>query len=270
MKMVVLVDNIGTEELLGEWGLSIYIEHRGVRWLLDAGQSNLYLRNAKALGINLALVNHAVLSHAHYDHANGFKFFFAINGRADLLVAAGASERCWKIKDGQWEYIGIAQGLLAQAGKRLRRIACLEQIEEGAYILPHATAAFEKTGLSEQMYLRDGEDSMPDDFTHEQSLIFETERGLVVLNSCSHVGADIIVREVMEALPGKPLLSLVGGFHLYNKTENQVRAFAKRLAAMRVESLYTGHCTGMEAFMTLREVMGTKIAHLRTGLVTEF
>ena len=37
MKMTVLVDNIGTEALPGEWGLSLYIEHRGLRWLLDAG-----------------------------------------------------------------------------------------------------------------------------------------------------------------------------------------------------------------------------------------
>ena len=29
MKMTVLVDNIGTEKLPGEWGLSLYIEHNG-------------------------------------------------------------------------------------------------------------------------------------------------------------------------------------------------------------------------------------------------
>ena len=129
MKMTVLVDNIGTEKLPGEWGLSLYIEHNGLRWLLDAGQSDLYLRNARALGIDLALVDHAVLSHAHYDHADGLMSFLALNGRADLLVAAGAGERCWKIKDGQWKYIGIAKGLLAKAGGRLRRCSAMTQVE---------------------------------------------------------------------------------------------------------------------------------------------
>ena len=42
MKMTVLVDNIGAEELPGEWGLSLYIEHNGLRWLLDAARSRGY------------------------------------------------------------------------------------------------------------------------------------------------------------------------------------------------------------------------------------
>ena len=270
MKMTVLVDNLGTEELPGEWGLSLCIEQNGMRWLLDAGQSDLYLRNARALGIDLTLVDHAVLSHAHYDHADGLMSFLALNDRADLLVAAGAGERCWKIKDGHWKYIGIAKGLLAKAGGRLRRFSAMTQVEEGVYVLPHAAAGLEKAGLAEQMYLRDGDDARPDDFSHEQSLVFETSRGLVAFNSCSHAGAAVSVREVREALPGRPLLALVGGFHLYNKTPEQVRAFAARLAGTGVETLCTGHCTGEAAFGMLKELLGERVVQFRTGLVLEF
>lgn len=270
MKMTVLVDNIGTEALPGEWGLSLYIEHRGLRWLLDAGQSDLYLRNASALGIDLSLVDHAVLSHAHYDHADGLASFLALNGRADLLVAAGAGERCWKIKDGQWKYIGIVKGLLASAGKRLRRFSAMAQVEEGVYVLPHATPGLDRAGLAEQMYLRDGDAVRPDDFSHELSLVFETPRGLVACSSCSHAGADVIVREVREALPGKPLLALVGGFHLYNKTAGHVQAFARRLADTGVETLCTGHCTGDAAFGMLKALLGGRAVQFRTGLAMEF
>ncbi len=270
MKMIVLVDNIGSDEFPCEWGLSIFIENNGVRWLLDAGQSDLFVRNAKTLGLDLALVDHAVLSHAHYDHADGFKYFLDINSRADFLVAADAGECCWKIKDGRWKYIGIAKGLLAQAGTRVKRVACMEQIEEGVYILPHAAAGLEKVGQAEQMYLRDGEKSRPDDFSHELSLVFETPHGLVVFNSCSHAGADVIVQEVTEALPGNPLFALVGGCHLYNKTEEQVRAFAGRLVDTGVEYLCTGHCTGEAAFSVLRDKMGSKAVQFHTGLVMEF
>ncbi|MCR5563339.1 MAG: MBL fold metallo-hydrolase [Desulfovibrio sp.] len=269
MKMTVLVDNNGTEELPGEWGLSIFIEHGGLRWLLDAGQSDLHLRNAASLGIDLALVDHAVLSHAHYDHADGLRYFLSVNSKANIIVAAGAGERCWKIKGGQWEYIGISKGLLAQVGTRLKRIACIEQIEKGVYILPHVTEGLEKKGLAEQMYVRDGEDARPDDFSHEQSLVFETPQGLVVFNSCSHAGADIVVREVMEALPDRPLHALVGGFHLYNKTEEYVRVFARRMEDTGVKSLCTGHCTGETAFEILREEMGSKAVQFRTGFAME-
>ena len=270
MKMTVLVDNIGTEELPGEWGLSICIEHKGQLWLLDAGQSDLHLRNAEKLGLDLSLIDHAVLSHAHYDHADGLKVFLDVNSRADLLVAAGAGEYCWKIKDGQWKYIGIAEGLLAKAGKRLMRIACTEQIEENVYIVPHTTKGLEEKGRAEQMYVREGEKAMPDDFSHEQSLVFETAQGLVIFNSCSHAGADIIVSEVMQALPGKALCALIGGCHLFNKTEEQVRAFARRLTNTGIKMLCTGHCTGEAAFALLQEEMGPKAVQFHTGFTMAF
>ena len=72
MHITVLSDNNGTEALAGEWGLSILIEHGGLRILLDAGSSDLALKNAAALGKDLQNLDFAVLSHAHYDHADGF------------------------------------------------------------------------------------------------------------------------------------------------------------------------------------------------------
>ena len=47
MKATVLLDNIGTEELTGDWGLSFYIEYAGKKILLDAGgESCLFAENA--------------------------------------------------------------------------------------------------------------------------------------------------------------------------------------------------------------------------------
>ena len=53
--------------------------------LLDSGASPLFIQNAAALGIDLSRVNLAVLSHAHYDHANGFEAFWS-NMRIGLNV----------------------------------------------------------------------------------------------------------------------------------------------------------------------------------------
>ena len=82
MKATVIVDNIRTEELHGEWGLCVYIEYNGKKVLLDAGSSGLFAENAKALGFDLADVEYGVLSHAHYDHGNGMEQFFRINSQA--------------------------------------------------------------------------------------------------------------------------------------------------------------------------------------------
>lgn len=78
MKATVLADNIPQGELRGEWGLSIYIEYQGRNILLDTGASDLFLRNAGKLGKDIAKADYAVLSHAHYDHADGMRVFLNI------------------------------------------------------------------------------------------------------------------------------------------------------------------------------------------------
>lgn len=107
---------------------------------------------------------------------------------------------------------------------------------------------------------------VPDSFQHEQTLIFETEKGLAVFSSCSHAGADNIIREVLDAFPGKKVCTLVGGFHLFRSSPEDVRAFAGRLRATGVEKIYTGHCTGEAAFQILREELGEQAVQLRTGM----
>ena len=78
MKATVLSDNIPAENLGCEWGLSIFIEYHGKHILLDAGASGLFLTNADVLGLNMKDVDFGVLSHAHYDHADGIPEFFGI------------------------------------------------------------------------------------------------------------------------------------------------------------------------------------------------
>lgn len=76
MRATVIVDNIKNNEISGEWGLCIYIEYGDKKILLDTGASTLFSENAGKLGIPLKDVDVAVLSHAHYDHANGMEVFF--------------------------------------------------------------------------------------------------------------------------------------------------------------------------------------------------
>ena len=56
MKLRVLVDNNTYIDryYLGEPAVSYYIECDGIRLLFDAGYSDVFLKNAEALGIDLA------------------------------------------------------------------------------------------------------------------------------------------------------------------------------------------------------------------------
>ena len=71
------------------------------------------------------------------------------------------------------------------------------------------------------MYQKKNGDFLPDNFDHEQSLVFETEKGLVIFSSCSHAGAADIIGEVSETFTEKKVFYLIGGFNLFNKTDEE-------------------------------------------------
>ena len=270
MKVTVLVDNVGSEPLKGEWGLSFYIEYRGKTVLLDAGLSGLFAENAEKMGLDLNAVDYAVLSHAHDDHANGFDTFFALNDHAKLYVARDCDENCYDRYGIRVKYAGIPRGIMKRHADRIVRADKDMMISDGIRLLGHSTPGLEKTGRMEKMYLRQGLFKfVPDDFRHEQSLIFELDDGVAVFNSCSHAGADVIIAEAMKAYLGRKIKAMIGGFHLFNKTEKYVRDFAKRVEDTGVESICTGHCTGPKALAVLQQELGGKVHALRTGLEFE-
>ncbi|MBR2717085.1 MAG: MBL fold metallo-hydrolase [Oscillospiraceae bacterium] len=270
MRATILTDNIAGAGLCGEWGLSIHIEHSGRRILLDTGASGLFAENAGAMGIDLAAVDHGVLSHAHYDHADGMETFFAVNARAKFLLRAGAAENCFGYHGDSLDYIGIRRGTLERFRDRIQFVSGLYAPYPGAWLLPHTTPGLAALGERAGMYVQEGTPlrRRPDDFSHEQTLVLETSRGLAVFSSCSHGGVMNILREVETAFPGKKILALVGGFHLYQTTEEEVRALGARLRESGVERVVTGHCTGEAAYEILREEL-PDAEQMRTGLVID-
>lgn len=274
MRATVLVDNIGSnignDTIQGEWGLSFFIEYGEARILLDAGQSALFAENARKLGLPLEEVDYAVLSHAHYDHADGMETFFERNSRARLYLRDSCRENCYRIKEGDWKYIGIREGFLRKYRDRLAYVSGDLEIVEGVWLLSHRTPGLEQAGRREKMFLKEEGSWVTDCFAHEQSLVFETPDGIVIFNSCSHGGADTVISEAAAAFPGRKVRALIGGFHLHNKSEKYVREISERIRRTGVEEIFTGHCTGDEAYGIMREGLGDRVHQLRTGLQMEF
>lgn len=120
------------------------------------------------------------------------------------------------------------------------------------------------------MFLKQDDGWITDSFTHEQSLVLECGDGIVILNSCSHGGADNIIREVSAEYPGRRVLAMIGGFHLHNKDDDYIRAFAEKLRHTGVGQIYTGHCTGDNGFRILSRELGGMVHQLRVGLEIDF
>ncbi|MBQ9317468.1 MAG: MBL fold metallo-hydrolase [Atopobiaceae bacterium] len=281
LTVTVLTENAPTEGLLSEHGLAIHLRYQQARrtttLLLDFGQTDAFAHNATTLGIDLSAVDLAVLSHAHYDHADGMPAFFAANGRAPLYLSEACGEDCWSTKAGTTEphYIGIGHGLLARYAGRLARVATgtVTTIAQGVHLVPHTTPGLAEVGERAGMLRASGKALLADDFAHEVSLVLElapshdgTPR-LAVFNSCSHAGLPVILAEVQRAFPDAHVYAYVGGLHLVHASNEQVLQVAEAVSTAGVERLCTGHCTGEPAFDQLQSALPGRIHDLHPGKI---
>lgn len=270
----VIVENGPSDLLRFEHGLSLHLASSTLRLLLDFGQTDAFARNAAALGIDLARVDHAVLSHAHYDHANGMPAFFSRNDRAPLHLSAACAESCWSTKGGSSEarYIGIEPGLLARHDARLSPAPTdrVTTIAPGVHLVPHTTPALAATGERAGMLLCEGGFWRPDDFAHEMTLVVELGDGpaapLAVFSSCSHAGLTVIAAEVLAAFPGRRIAAYVGGLHLVHADDAAILEVARAVERTGIGQLYTGHCTGAHALALLGQALPGRVVALRPGL----
>jgi len=270
LEMTVLIDNLAGEPLAGEWGLSILISADGRKLLLDTGASGLFAQNAERLGIPLDSVDVGILSHAHYDHADGMSTFFSLNRGAPFLVREGACENCYAVKEGGLRYIGIQSGVLKKYEDRIRYVSGVHRIADSIWLVPHRGADYSSIALRNELYTVSGGRRLPDDFAHEQSLVIETGQGLVVFNSCSHVGMKNILEDVREGLGRGDVCGYVGGLHLYKMTEEELSVLCEELLQTPVRHIFTGHCTGDHAFSVLKARLGERIAQFSSGFKYTF
>lgn len=267
----VLVDNNTRNEWKAEWGLAIHIQYNGHSILLDAGTTGVFAENAESMGIDLEQVEFGVLSHAHYDHSDGLEAFFEKNQRAKFYLRKSCGENCYSKKGGtELSYIGIKEGYLERFVNQFQYVDGNLEVVPGVTLLPHKTAGLEKVGEHAGMYVKIRGQWQPDSFDHEQSLVFDTENGLVIFNSCSHGGADNIINEVKNTWPDKKICAYIGGLHLFRSKDEEVYAFARRVRETGIQKIYTGHCTGERAMEILKEELGDVIHELYTGLEIEF
>ena len=270
MKATVLIDNIGSEELIGEWGLSILIEHNGEKILLDGGTSGKFIDNAAAMGIKLDDVKNVVLSHAHYDHSDGLVRFFNENRQCRLYLRDSVCEDCYAGKAFIHRYIGISKGFLKAIKDRVIFVSGNYELMPGLYLIPHSTEGLSAIGRSAMLYRKKSFFKyVPDDFDHEHSLVIRENDGIVIFSSCSHAGADNIINEIKDIFPGERIKAMIGGFHLFRSSDDYVEKFAKRVKETGIERIYTGHCTGKKAFEILKKELGENAIQLRCGLVIE-
>ena len=274
MKITILVDNHLSDTVPGmssEHGLSIYIEDKSARYLLDTGASDLWAHNARLLGIPIENIDHLILSHGHIDHTGGLPAFISLNQRAQII----ASE---KITEYQYyshrhpEIVDLtppenvintyrSRFLFIREDYRLNDHIKLVFTKQRPYPVPEGNRFLTvDKGAGEKPYTADDEIAMA----------IENNGALTIISSCSHGGILNIIRSCVLSTGISRVTAFIGGLHLIDlepEKRDDVKAIADTLKRNYPDiNLYIGHCTGKTAYHELKKALGDHVHKLYCGM----
>lgn len=170
MKITSIIENTSRAGLPVEHGLSLFIEmDNGQKALFDMGQSSLFARNAQALGLSIADIDVAVVSHGHYDHGGGLKTFLNENEKAKVFIHKDAFLPHYSLRETGLRHIGLDTKL--KDNDRLVFCGDIARISEDMTLFAdvHGNCC---TPTGNRLLFGPTEKEN-DTFRHEQSLIME-------------------------------------------------------------------------------------------------
>jgi len=269
MKIVTLMEN-GTidSRLKNAHGLSLYIEHEEHKMLFDLGPNNNFLRNANVLGIDLTQVDSVIISHGHFDHGRGLKKFMEINSKAKIYISEFAFNKQYK-KIGP---INLPIGI--KKPKDTKRIVFIkDNIELSKDMKIYANIKNTKQIIGDNSLLTKRNNQIKiDDFKHEIYLIIRSKENNVLFSGCSHKGIGNIVKQI-EKQEKQVITHVLGGFHMshYNTQDkiqtNYLKNLGNEFYQTKTQKYFSCHCTGDDAFNTLKPLMKDKLERIKTGSI---
>lgn len=273
MNITCLMENTAiSDNVICEHGFSLFVETKNHKMLIDAGQSAAFADNAKNLGVDLSKVDMAMLSHGHYDHSGGIMTFADVNGTAPIYMQSNAGGDFYHKSDAIEKYIGIDKNIL-----ELSQVKLLDQnirIDDEISVFSGVKGRrhFPSGNLILMMKTEDEEGNVSfvqDDFSHEQYVVIEENGKKVLISGCAHNGILNILDEFRELYGCTPDV-VISGFHLMRKNGysdediDNIKAIATELGEMNT-TFYTGHCTGIEPFDIMKDIMKDKLKYIHSG-----
>ncbi|MBQ7917258.1 MAG: MBL fold metallo-hydrolase [Clostridia bacterium] len=262
MKLTVLCDNNTyiNKYLLGEPAFSIYIENEDDKILFDTGYSNVFLKNAEKLGIDLTKVNKVALSHGHDDHSNGLVY---INHKPELYYVEGCFE--YKIGSKADANPPYTEDEIKEKFNAIKVDNCTEISKNLFYLgeIPRVTE-FEKTNPN--LKVKKNDKIEIDELKDDTALVFNGEEGLYVITGCSHSGICNILSYAKKIF-NKEIKLVIGGFHL-RKLDDSVQRAIDFLKNENIEKLYPCHCTTLDVKCEMKN-RGLNVLEVGSGLSLE-
>jgi 7,8-dihydropterin-6-yl-methyl-4-(beta-D-ribofuranosyl)aminobenzene 5'-phosphate synthase len=198
------------------WGFACQIEGLNKTILFDTGgNGDILLSNMERLGLDPKGIEIIVLSHIHSDHTGGLDDFLSRNPDVSIYMPES--------------FPAAFRRKVERLGAATETVSGPRQLMDGVY----STGEIGST-------------------IKEQALIVDTKEGLIVITGCAHPDAAGMAEQAQSYL-GKKIYLLMGGFHLGNRSDAEIRAVIQRLKALGVRKVAPSHCTGDNAIRMFRD-----------------
>ena len=250
LELTILTDNntLIDRYYLGEPGLSFWIDCGDKKFLFDTGYSDVFIRNAAWMGIDLTLMDGLVYSHGHNDHTWGTHSLVSLFDRRELSRRPQLTAHPLVFENKMHGGLTIGTMMGAEALGRyfdLTLSAEPRELAPGLWWLgeiPEAVAPRRAVG---KIIDSDGE---RDDYCLDDSaLAYAGPEGLVIVTGCSHSGICNIIEWAGEVTGERRIADVVGGFHMLSSSPEELAAVIAYMKSAGVTRLHPCHCTDFAA-----------------------
>ncbi len=257
MKLTVLCDNytIIDRYLLGEPALSFYLEDEQNSILFDTGYSDVFVKNAKNLGIDLSRTPLIALSHGHNDHTRGLSVLAENQLLKDKTILAHPAALWPKYV----QHADFKEDIGAPYTKaELEQYCALHLSSEPVQISPNLWFLgeipryfeFENKGIAHSFTICN-DTIEPDTLLDDTALIYTGSDGLTIITGCSHSGICNICKYAQEKFHA-PIVRIIGGFHLFD-VDDRLHHTIDYLESLQLKELYPCHCVSLAAKITMAQ-----------------
>ena len=273
LQITTLIENSPDDkkELINEHGLSLYIEADGLNILFDTGQTGDFIKNARILKKELSSLDYIMISHGHYDHSGGLKKLVnLLDEYPELIVGADFFKAKYKMIDEQtYKYNGNSfdEKFIRDHNISLKKIEeDVVYLTEKIMVFHHFLSKNDFEKRNEKFYVMEKGLYVHDDFGEEIALGIATDKGLVIIVGCSHVGIVNILDSISEKT-GMPIYAVIGGTHLVEADETRIQKTIDAFREMNIKFIAVSHCTGEAGKYRMQQEFGDEFIENNTGNV---
>lgn len=271
VKVSILNDNLaGPPTFMAEHGLSLLVEIDGRSFLWDCGSTDITIKNARRMGIDLRSIEGIGLSHGHYDHCGGLLSVLEVAGPKPVYVHPGAFVPRYAVTGGSRRFIGIpfCREQVESSCSSLELSSGPIEVMPGVVMSGEIPRVTEFEGCETNLFsVQDGvmaNDTFPDD----QSLLVKTPDGVIVVTGCAHAGLVNILKHVVERYGD--IRAVIGGTHLGLGDGKRLQPTIDYLDEVLPEKMIFNHCTGIPSAMAMKQHFGDRFIMGETGMTVRF